>query len=234
MRRSLLLLVASAIVADAWAAGGPPRKPRRAALLSMNLLDALNPFGKKDFGPNVVMGTEEMMAPKAHGTSDTPVQKNLRWSCRSDIADNICNFNRHYAERGTYWERSTTFLREEEQTEGPIEFYDSNTGELLFKAPIGRSWEQFVRESRVHGWPSFRDEEVDWTHVRVLPNGECISDAGTHLGHNLPDGSGNRYCINLVSVAGRPGKQHPRHGERVVSRRSKIQWQLCPYRLSLQ
>ena len=22
--------------------------------------------------------------------------------------------------------------------------------------------------------------------------------------HNLPDGSGNRYCINLVSVAGRP------------------------------
>jgi peptide methionine sulfoxide reductase MsrB len=213
MRRSLLLLVASAIVADAWAAGGPPRKPRRAALLSMNLLDALNPFGKKDFGPNVVMGTEEMMAPKAHGTSDTPVQKNLRWGCRSDIADNICNFNRHYAERGTYWERSTTFLREEEQTEGPIEFYDSNTGELLFKAPIGRSWDQFVRESRVHGWPSFRDAEVDWTHVRVLPNGECISDAGTHLGHNLPDGSGNRYCINLVSVAGRPGKQHPRHGE---------------------
>ena len=62
MRRSLLLLVSSAIVADAWAAGGPPRKPRRAALLSMNLLDALNPFGKKDFGPNVVMGTEEMMA----------------------------------------------------------------------------------------------------------------------------------------------------------------------------
>ena len=47
-----------------------------------------------------------------------------------------------------------------------------------------------------HGWPSFRDAEVDWTHVRVLPNGECISDAGTHLGHNLPDGQGNRYCIN--------------------------------------
>ena len=22
--------------------------------------------------------------------------------------------------------------------------------------------------------------------------------------HNLPDGSGNRYCINLVSVAGKP------------------------------
>jgi len=32
-------------------------------------------------------------------------------------------------------------------------------------------------------------------HVRV---------AGTHLGHHLPDFSGNRYCINLVSVAGNP------------------------------
>ena len=28
--------------------------------------------------------------------------------------------------------------------------------------------------------------------------------AGTHLGHNLPDRAGNRYCINLVSVAGQP------------------------------
>lgn len=27
---------------------------------------------------------------------------------------------------------------------------------------------------------------------------------GTHLGHNLPDSKGNRYCINLVSVAGYP------------------------------
>ena len=48
---------------------------------------------------------------------------------------------------------------------------------------------------------------VNWDFVRVLPNGECISVDGTHLGHNLPDGSGNRYCINLVSVAGRPEKE---------------------------
>ena len=26
---------------------------------------------------------------------------------------------------------------------------------------------------------------------------------GSHLGHNLPDSKGARYCINLVSVAGR-------------------------------
>ena len=54
------------------------------------------------------------------------------------------------------------------------------------------------------GWPSFRDNEVVWDNVRVLKNsGETVSADGTHLGHNIPDSSGNRYCINLVSVAGR-------------------------------
>ena len=49
-----------------------------------------------------------------------------------------------------------------------------------------------------------RDNEVNWEHVRVLPDGETVSTAGTHLGHNLPDSKGNRYCINLVCVAGNP------------------------------
>ena len=40
----------------------------------------------------------------------------------------------------------------------------------------------------------------------ALPDGETVSTVGTHLGHNLPDRNGNRYCINLVSVAGRPTK----------------------------
>jgi peptide methionine sulfoxide reductase MsrB len=51
---------------------------------------------------------------------------------------------------------------------------------------------------------SFRDEEVNWEYVRCLRNGESISTTGTHLGHNIPDSTGNRYCINLVSVAGQP------------------------------
>ena len=46
--------------------------------------------------------------------------------------------------------------------------------------------------------------EVIWDDVRILDNGEAVSAAGTHLGHNLPDAAGNRYCINLVSVAGAP------------------------------
>ena len=49
-------------------------------------------------------------------------------SCDERTADNICNFNRHYAERAGYWERSTTFLKDESMTTGEITFYDSNTG----------------------------------------------------------------------------------------------------------
>lgn len=143
------------------------------------------------------------MAPKAHGTSATPVQQGLRWNCDVSTADRICNFNRHYAEFAGYWE-TTTFLNEENGESGEISFYDSNTGNLLFSAPKNRTWDSFVKESKSHGWPSFRDDEVNWEYVRVLKDGECVSVDGTHLGHNLPDGKGNRYCINLVSVAGNP------------------------------
>ena len=84
-------------------------------------------------------------------------------------------------------------------------YYDSVTGLPLFVAPVGRSMNQFLAESDVHGWPSFRDEEVVWENMRVLrTTGEAVSKDGTHLGHNLPDKNGNRYCINLISVAGLP------------------------------
>ncbi|GAX25453.1 hypothetical protein FisN_1Hh409 [Fistulifera solaris] len=153
-----------------------------------------------------VQGDESIMSPKEHGTSRTPVQSPLRWGCDSQVADQICNFNRHYAEYSGYWQ-ATSFLEEVDTAvkEGtPIVFYDSNTGKPLFRAPVNRSWEEFLKESRSHGWPSFRDDEVVWENVRVLPGGETVSVDGTHLGHNLPDSMGRRYCINLVSVAGNP------------------------------
>lgn len=62
----------------------------------------------------------------------------------------------------------------------------------------------FLTESRNYGWLSFRDEEVIWPNVQLMNNGEVVSMDGTHLGHNLPDTHGSRYCINMVSVAGRP------------------------------
>mmetsp|Transcript_8911 Transcript_8911/g.20617 ORF Transcript_8911/g.20617 Transcript_8911/m.20617 type:complete len:173 (-) Transcript_8911:53-571(-) len=163
----------------------------------------------KDFPSPCVMGDESIMSQKEHGTSATPVQQNLRWKCNRELADRICNFNRHGAERAGYF-MATPFVREateEYKTKGKITFYDSNTGKPLFEAPKGRSLESFLKESQSHGWPSFRDKEVVWENVRCLPNGEAISVDGTHLGHNLPDFIGSRYCINLVSVAGNPQKE---------------------------
>jgi len=141
-----------------------------------------------------VPGDESIMRPKNHGTSDKPAQTDLRWQCSAAIADRICNFNRRYAEHSGYWEDEATFLHEESADTAPITFYDSNRGKPLFRAPgPSRTWDDFVEESRKHGWPSFRDED-----------GETVSIFGTHVGHNLPDAKGNRFSINLVSIAGRP------------------------------
>ena len=45
-----------------------------------------------------LMADEKVMSPKAHGTTDKPVQTELRWNCDPKLADRICCFNRHYAE----------------------------------------------------------------------------------------------------------------------------------------
>ena len=156
-----------------------------------------------------VMCTEAVMRPKAHGTTEKPVMDNLRFGCDRKTADKICCYNRHYAEHSGYALSAPRTWRDElsKNIHGEMTYYDSVTGKPLFIAPRGRSMDHFIKESRAHGWPSFRDEEVVWDHVRCLPNGETVSEDGTHLGHNLPDRKGNRYCINLVCVAGNPLSQ---------------------------
>ena len=158
-------------------------------------------------GP-LVYGDDSIMSPKEHGTTATEVQENLRYGVSRKLADKISSFNRVFAEMGGYFE-GTSFeddvRRIVKDTGSPVTFYDSVSGKPLFRAPIGRSVDAFMTESAVHGWPSFRDEEVLWDNVRVLKSsGETVSTVGTHLGHNLPDKNGNRYCINLVSIAGNP------------------------------
>ena len=150
------------------------------------------------------------MRPKSHGTTELPVQTDLMYGVSRSMADRIVSYNRHFAEPAGYF-GSTSF---EEALLGsgggggggrPVTFYDSVTGRPLFVAPVGRSAQDFLTESRIHGWPSFRDAEVVWDNVRILKeSGETVSTAGSHLGHNLPDAKGNRYCITLVSIAGRP------------------------------
>jgi peptide methionine sulfoxide reductase MsrB len=163
------------------------------------------PIGWTPAGALPIMGTEEIMTPKKHGTSHTPVQDHLRYGCDQKVADQICNFNRHYAEYSGYFLK-TKWLNEVKNNPDATTYYDSNSGKPLFMAPQSRSFDAFLQESINHGWPSFRDDEVNWQYVRVLPDGECVSIDGTHLGHNIPDHTGNRYCINLVSIAGSPLK----------------------------
>lgn len=123
--------------------------------------------------PGPVKGDDSIMSKKVHGTSEVPVQTSLRWGCDPKLADRICNFNRRFAEHSGYFE-TVSFAPTEETT-----FFDSNSQKPLFHAPVGRSLMQFKHESREHGWPSFRDEEVYWENVRVLEDGECVSIDGT-------------------------------------------------------
>ena len=176
-----------------------------AALAGVALLSPKTAFAAElEVGGKIRLGDESIMSKKEHGTSSQPVQSDLLYGVSNQLADKICNFNRHFAENGGSFE-STPFEAVVMSAKGPVTFYDSVTGKPLFVAPLNRSAEQFISESKIHGWPSFRDDEVVWENVRVLKNsGETVSVDGTHLGHNLPDRSGNRYCINLVSIAGKP------------------------------
>jgi peptide methionine sulfoxide reductase MsrB len=146
-------------------------------------------------------GDESLMTNKGHGTTSQKVQDSLLYGVDNKLADRICSYNRHFAENAGYFE-STNWAQTVLTATEPVTFYDSVTGKSLFQAPVGRTATDLVRESQVHGWPSFRDSEVDWENVRLLNGGEVVSVDGTHLGHNLPDRAGNRYCINLVSFAG--------------------------------
>lgn len=178
------------------------KKAFGASALAISLSTAVPSLAISEATKLPIVGSETIMAKKTHGTSDSPVQSNLRYNVDNNLADKITNYNRRFAEFSGYF-RTTSWLQDVNKNEVTT-YYDSVTGKPLFEAPIGRSFDEFVAESNVHGWPSFRDQEVVWDNVRALSDGEMVSLSGTHLGHNLPDKAGNRYCINLVSVAGNP------------------------------
>lgn len=144
-----------------------------------------------------IKGPESLMSPKAHGTAPKPPMRPLRWSVDWDITDKICCFNRKFAERSGYWLDFLPDLEAEIARSGTVTFCDPVTGKPLFIAPKGRSWDDFVVESKKHGWPSFRDAEVVTENVRLLSDGETVSSDGTHLGHNLPDYMGACVVCNV-------------------------------------
>lgn len=100
--------------------------------------------------------------------------------------------------------RQVNFFSQLKNKDGTTTFYDSVCGKPLFVAPKGRTMAEFERESLAHGWPSFRPAEVVQANVKILEGGEMVSTCGTHLGHDIPDERGPRYCINLICIAGSP------------------------------
>jgi len=153
-------------------------------------------------------------------TCQGTVQKGLRYnmSGRTDdsklpfpladgetLANGVCCDSAYapYAEpRFTFNRTDVNLFEALEKQEKPVTFYDSVCGIPLFRAPMNRSFEEFKAETLEHGWPSFRPAEVVAQNVKILDNGYVISKCGTHLGSNLPDEKGTRYCLDLSCVAG--------------------------------
>eukprot|EP00954_Amorphochlora_amoebiformis_P018475 1326371-Amorphochlora_amoeboformis.AAC.1 len=90
------------------------------------------------------------MKKKKNGTTDSPPQKDLMYNCDQAKANEICCFNRHYAEYSGYFMRETTW-RKEVDPKAVTTYYDSITGKPLFRAPIGRTFDEFLKESIAHG-----------------------------------------------------------------------------------
>jgi len=134
----------------------------------------------------------------------------LRWNSRSATAKQICSRNRHGAEWSGLLTRSSMFIdevnRELDGGGGHVSFYDSAMHRPVFRVTT-RPLFQFLDESIKHGWPSFRVEDVVWENVRILEDGEVVTIDGLHLGHNIPDEKGPRFCINLVCVSGFPAEE---------------------------
>jgi hypothetical protein len=106
-------------------------------------------------GGKPIYGKEDIMSPKSHGTSDAPVQSELLYGVSNNLADRITNYNRRFAEQAGYFVSTSledTIRNHVEKTGGqPLAFYDSVTGKPLFVAPVGRSVDQFLEESKIHG-----------------------------------------------------------------------------------
>ena len=175
-----------------------------AYLLLFTFLAIVNSLNTNSNIPKNMLGSNNIMDQKNHGTCLCEIENSLRFGSSSEIANQICCFNRRYAENENYWS-DTDFIKEltnDIWSNKPSVFYDSVTNKPLFKAPMDRTWPSFLHETNNHGWPSFRIQEVIQENVKVLEDGEVVSVDGTHLGHNIPDSLGDRFCINLVSISG--------------------------------
>ena len=156
IRLTVPLLLSAIAGAGAFSAA-PETCSRRDALQSIGLLGITAVVGPASanadnngftVGGKLRFGEETIMDQKDHGSSAVPVQENLRYGVSRKLADRISNYNRRFAELGGYFQE-TSFEDVVRAANGPVTFYDSNTGKALFQAPIGRSVDEFIDESKV-------------------------------------------------------------------------------------
>lgn len=166
--------------------------------------------------------------PKPYNTcaSSDGVQQHLRYGISGRIepdvpvpvapsetlADAVCCDSRTslYAEPQFLFSAPDIALFDKLDAHRPTVFYDAACGVPLFKAPVGRSYDDFKADTKEHGWPSFRAPEVNVTNVVTNKTSGLVSSiCGTHLGTFLKDGAGHRWCIDLSCVAGSPGAAAP-------------------------
>merc|ERR1719181_2300005 len=111
-----------------------------------------------------------------------------------------------YAEPQHYYAKpDVNFFGALKNKKQPIAFYDSVCGIPLFHIPKHRTLKDFEAETTEHGWPSYRPDEAVKGNI-VIRGMEVLSACGTHLGSNLPDAKGDRYCLDLSCVSGNPIK----------------------------
>lgn len=150
------------------------------------------------------------MCSRSSGKGHFLPENHMRWQVRAGLrffafsAEEVCCNNHRFAETSGYWLQNADYAAAAQaaSAQNPLVHFDSVCGVPLFVAPVGRSSEEWLAESTRHGWPSFRPAEIFAQNIVIGSDGEVQSVCGTHLGHNIPDGKGDRFCIDLVCIAG--------------------------------
>ncbi|KAL7515511.1 hypothetical protein ACHAXN_013454 [Cyclotella atomus] len=150
--------------------------------------------------PTLTSATAQCYGYKPMPSVSTYLGANINY----DTSNKICCNNHRYAEYSGYLNAPEVNLFSRLDPHNETIFYDSVCGIPLFIAPRGRSFDEWKQESLHHGWPSFRHKEIVSENVIIHPDGRMESKCLTHLGHNLPEGGTDRYCIDLVCIAGQP------------------------------
>lgn len=163
----------------------------------------------------------DIRPPKEFDTCNAAVQSNLRYGISGrdtptvpiavneteTLAEAVCCDKRvaAYAEPQFLFAAPDISLFTKLDATGVTTYYDSVCGKPLFKAPVGRTFQEYQDDTNEHGWPSFRSAEIVSENVITdKVTGYVTSVCGTHLGSYLPDEAGPRWCMDLSCISGNP------------------------------